>query len=151
MAVNEQGFVSVAGIELPQFKPQMQPASRNSTKSLLYAVLIFWGQNLFKMISQEILSENDRKNLEAEKWLLNTEFNQAKFFNETGHQFFKDGRYKKYKQATQLDVTKRILFALEALEREYLQRVYDISRLNEKVSELENEISELKGFRQHSI
>jgi hypothetical protein len=25
MAGNEQGFVSVAEIELPQFKPQMQP------------------------------------------------------------------------------------------------------------------------------
>lgn len=99
------------------------------------------------MISKELLSENDRKNLEAKKWLLNTEFNQAKFFNEMGHQFFRDGRYKKYKQATQLNVTKRIVFVLETLEKEYYQRVNDISQLNDKIAELESEISELKECR----
>lgn len=45
MAANAQGFVSVAEIELPQFKPQMQPikeqilklktSTRNSTKPLV--------------------------------------------------------------------------------------------------------------------
>jgi len=45
LAANEQGFVSVAEIELPQLKPQMKPikeqklklrtSSRNSTKPLV--------------------------------------------------------------------------------------------------------------------
>ena len=90
------------------------------------------------MISKELLSENDRNNLEAEKWLLNTEFNQAKYFNEMGHQFFRDGKYKKYKQANQLDVTKRIVFVLEKLEHDYEKRLSEIKDLENRISELED-------------
>lgn len=84
------------------------------------------------MISKELLPINDRMNLEADKWLLNTEFNQAKFFNELGHKFFKEGRYKKYKIATQLDVSKRLLFVIEKLE-------YSYEELNKKYEELQLE------------
>jgi len=96
------------------------------------------------MISQEILPQKDRDNLDAEKWLLNTEFNEAKYFNETGHRFFNEGRYKKYKKATQLDVTRRILFVLDLLEKEYIQRVEYIEQLSNKISELESELAEHK-------
>jgi hypothetical protein len=90
------------------------------------------------MISKELLPENDRNNLESEKWLLNTEFNQAKYFNEMGHQFFRNGKYKQYKQANQLDVTKRILFVLEKLEKDYQQRLSEIKDLESSVSELKD-------------